>query len=226
MRTIRTTAADSTRWIRKLAGLVLALGLLTMQAQAQQPASSLKGDVAKGKDLAVPCSACHGADGATGLDPSYPNLAGQAESYLLRQLQMIQDKSREIPLMAGQLDGKSAADLQDLAAYYASLPGKVGQAQGDDDSINNAQRIYRAGIAEKGVAACTACHGPTGLGNYLAGYPAISGQAPTYTINQLKAYREGQRATDEVFGGMMRGVASGLTDTEIEALADYLSGLN
>ncbi len=209
-----------------LAGLLLTLGLLPMAVNAGQPGVSLKGDKAAGEALAAPCSACHGADGATGLDPSYPNLAGQAESYLLRQMNLIQSKSRDIPLMAGQLDGKSPEDLQNLAAYYASLPGKVGQAQGDDESIAKAQMIYRAGIAGKSVAACSACHGPTGTGNYLAGYPVISGQAPAYTVNQLKAYREGQRVTDENFGGMMRGVAAGLNDTEIQALADYLQGLH
>ncbi len=184
------------------------------------------GDAAAGSGAAAPCSACHGQDGATGLDPSYPNLAGQNEAYLFAQLQMIQDDRRPIPLMAGQLNGKSEQDLRNLAAYYASLPAKIGQAEGDDDSIAAARLIYKGGIIEKGVAACAACHGPSGSGNMLAGYPNVGGQSPTYTINQLKAYREAQRTTDEAFGGMMRGVAAGLTDTEIELLAAYLSGLH
>lgn len=184
------------------------------------------GDAAAGKDQAVPCSACHGQDGATGLDPTYPNLAGQSEKYLFAQLQMIQDNSRAIPLMAGQLNGKSDQDLQDMAAYFASLPAKVGQSDIDDETLAKARAIYKGGILEKGVAACSACHGPTGVGNMLAGYPMISGQSPGYTEVQLKAYREGERATDGNFGGMMRGVASGLTDTEIKALAAYLHGLH
>jgi len=59
-----------------------------------------------------------------------------------------------------------------------------------------------------------------------SGFPDIGGQPDAYTVNQLTAYREGERATDEVYGGMMRGVASRLTDTEIEALAAYLRGLH
>jgi len=184
------------------------------------------GDADAGKAQAAACGACHGQDGATPIDPTYPNLAGQNEKYLLNQLKMIQDNSRNIPLMAGQLNGKSEQDLADLAAYYASLPGKVSQASGDDEAIARAASLYRAGIARKGVAACSACHSPSGKGNPQAGFPSISGQPAAYTIAQLTAYRERTRDTDEGYGGMMRGVAEGLTDTEIALIADYIQGLN
>lgn len=184
------------------------------------------GDPAAGEAQAAPCSACHGADGATPLQPSYPNLAGQNEKYLLRQLKMIQSGDRSAPLMAGQLNGKSEADLADLAAYYANLPSKVAQAQGDDESIAKAQNIYRGGILSKGVAACTACHNPNGAGNAQAGFPQLAGQPVEYTVAQLTAYREQVRKTDEEYGGMMRDVAAGLTDTEIALVADYIRGLH
>jgi len=189
-------------------------------------AAAVTGDVEAGKAQSAACGACHGQDGASPIDPSYPVLAGQSAVYLLRQLNAIQSNTREIPLMAGQLNGKSQQDLADIAAYYASLPGKVGQAQGDDESIALAEGIYRGGIQSKAVAACVACHAPSGKGNAPAGFPAIGGQAPGYTIKQLTDYREGRRVTDEAFGGMMRGVAGRLTDTEIAALADYLQGLH
>lgn len=184
------------------------------------------GDAAAGKAQAAPCAACHGQDGATPLVPTYPNLAGQNERYLTHQLGMIQSGERAIPLMAGQLDGKSEQDLADLAAYYASLPGKVGQAQGDEEQLQLAANIYRGGLGGKGVAACSACHAPTGKGNAFAGFPSLSGQPAEYIVQQLTEYREGRRRSDEIFGGMMRGVAEGLTDTEIALLADYLQGLH
>jgi cytochrome c553 len=191
------------------------------------PAAALAGgDPQAGKAQSLVCAACHGQDGATGLDPTYPNLAGQNEKYLYNQLAMIQSGERPIALMAGQLIGKSDQDLQNLSAYYASLPGKIGQAQGDDESVNRAQAIYRGGILKKGVAACSACHSPNGYGNLAAGFPVLTGQPSTYTIAQLTAYREGERRSDESLGGMMRGVAGGLTDGEIAALADYLQGLH
>ena len=183
------------------------------------------GDPAAGKALSLACSACHGMDGATGLDPTYPNLAGQNERYLLRQLQLIQSNERSIVLMTGQLTGKSEQDLANLAAYYASLPGKIGQAGGDDEAIAQAQAIYRGGILERRVPACMACHSPSGGGNAPAGFPRLRGQPAAYTEVQLKAYREAERQTDEDYGGMMRGAARGLTDKEISLLADYIHGL-
>ena len=207
--------------ISRIARTLSSLALVLMAANAVAA-----GDVASGESQAAPCSACHGQDGATPLDPSYPNLAGQNEKYLLRQLQMIQSGDRSIPLMAGQLDGKSEQQLADIAAYYASLPAKLGQAAGDDESIALAQQIYRGGIARKEVAACSACHNPRGVGNPDAGFPMIAGQPAEYTTVQLTAYREGERQTDEAFGSMMRDNAHGLTDGEIAVLADYLQGLN
>jgi cytochrome c553 len=204
----------------------LAAAFWAMIAVLGAAQANAAGDPERGKAQIAACAACHGQDGATGLDPTYPNLAGQNEIYTTRQLRMIQSNDRNIALMAGQLTGKSDQDLQDMAAYYASLPVKLSQAQGDDPEVARAQMIYRGGIADKGVASCSACHSPVGAGNAPAGFPAISGQSSAYTVAQLTAYREGERKTDESFGGMMRGVAQGLTDGEIAILADYLQGLH
>jgi cytochrome c553 len=184
------------------------------------------GDVAAGKAQSMVCASCHGQDGATAIDPSYPQLAGQNERYLARQLNMFQSGERDVALMTAQLIGKSEQDLDDLAAYYASLPAKTGEAVGSDADVELAERIYKGGIAKKGVAACSSCHGPGGAGNAQAGFPRISGQSAAYTAAQLIAYREGERRSDEEYGGMMRGVSRGLSDREIVVLSDYISGLN
>ena len=208
------------RWLPFAAVVVVCVGSLGSAA------AFASGDPVAGEAQALVCAACHGQDGATGIDPAYPNLAGQNEQYLYNQLRMIQSNDRAIVLMTGQLNAKSDQDLRNLAAYYASLPGKVGQAQGDDNAVQLAQGIYRGGIMKKGVAACSACHSPNGSGNSAAGFPVLTGQPSAYTIAQLTAYREGERRSDESFGGMMRGVAGTLTDGEIAALADYLQGLH
>ena len=182
------------------------------------------GNADVGKSLAITCAACHGQDGNTGLMPDYPRLAGQNEKYLTDQLRMIQSGERPAPLMAGQLIGKSEQQLQDLAAYYASLPGAVGQSS--DDNLALGEKIYRGGILKKNVSACTACHSPSGSGNSLAGFPTIAGQSMAYVVEQLRKYREGERTTDENNGGMMRQIAGGLTDGEIRAVANYVQGLH
>ena len=200
------------------AGMVV-LGALAHGAQAE-------GDPEAGKALAATCAACHGQDGASPIQPAYPVLAGQNERYLLRQLELIKANERPVPEMAGILAGLSTEQLADLSAYYASLPDAVGVSSAPDERISLAEGIYRGGILDKGVAACTSCHAPTGEGNAPAGFPDVGGQPAAYTITQLTDYREGERTTDEYFGGMMRSVASRLTDTEIAALAEYLQGLH
>jgi cytochrome c553 len=74
------------------------------------------------------------------------------------------------------------------------------------------------------VPACIACHGPRGEGLPSAGYPAIAGQHPEYTIAQLKAFRDGARHNDP--NGMMRGATHLMSDKQMEAVAHYLVGLH
>ena len=181
------------------------------------------GDAEAGKTLAAPCGACHGQNGVA-LVPGTPNLAGQNERYLKSQLEMIKSGVRSAPLMAGQLDALSSKDLENLAAYFAAMSASVGQADGDLVSVG--EQIYRGGIAQKAVPACSACHAPTGSGNAPAGFPHIGGQRSDYLIVQLVAYREGVRQTDDAYGAAMRQVANGLTDREINALASYIQGLH
>ena len=92
------------------------------------------------------------------------------------------------------------------------------------DTLELGERIYRAGVKELSVAACSACHSPTGGGNGPAGFPSLSGQHPEYTMMQLKAFRAGERQNDS--SAMMRSVVERLTDAELSALANYVSGLH
>lgn len=184
------------------------------------------GNAAAGEKNTVVCGACHGADG-NGMSP-FPKLAGQGMKYLYKQLVDIRDGARVIPTMAGQLDGKSDQDLADLAAYYAAQSRTVGQT--DPELLELGRKVYRAGVASRGVAACTACHSPTGQGNAPAGYPALSGQHAQYIADQLRAYRQGYEdpagRTNDGDTKIMRTVAFGLSDKEIEAVASYAAGLH
>lgn len=183
------------------------------------------GDAAAGRVLASKtCIACHGEDGNT-LLPGYPHIAGQSARYLFRQMQLMRDGDRDPGAMAGQLDNMTDQDLRDMAAFYASQAGKIGQAS--REGIELGEAIYRGGILAKQVAACTACHAPDGSGNALAGFPSLSGQTAAYVEQQLKAYREGQRRTDAGdYEGMMRQTAANMTDGEIAAVANYVLGLH
>lgn len=186
----------------------------------------LVGDAAAGKAQAAVCTACHGPDGNSAV-PSFPKLAGQSEKYLLKQMKDIRDGARSVPTMAGQVDGKSNQQLADLAAYYASQTMSGGQTS--PDLLALGESVYRGGIPERNVAACTACHSPTGSGNAPAGFPTLAGQHAEYIAAQLVAYRKGYEdstgRTNDGDAQIMRTTAFGLSDKEIEAVASYASGL-
>lgn len=185
------------------------------------------GDAAAGKAMSQTCAACHGADGNSAA-PSFPKLAGQNEKYLIKQMQDIQSGIRSVPTMAGQLDGKSAADLANIAAYFAGQA--VGGGQADPELVAKGEAIYRGGISERSVPACAACHSPTGQGNAGAGYPALAGQHAQYTSAQLQAFRaaaDGDPAgrMNDGESAIMRTIAFGMSDREIEAVSSYIQGL-
>ena len=187
--------------------------LAPAQAQAQ-------GD-SQGQELTASCIACHGQ---TGNSPTgaFPNLAGQTQEYLLKQLLEIQSGARPMPAMAGMLDGFTEAELATMASWYASQERAYGAAKPELAELGEA--IYLSGIKRKRIMACTGCHSPTGSGNGPAGFPALAGQWPEYTEMQLRAFRSGERQNDGD-GKMMQGVAYDMNDREIAAVAAYLYGL-
>ncbi len=71
------------------------------------------------------CAACHGKDGNTPIDASYPRLAGQYRDYLENALLDYQTERRKNPIMGPQAKQLSRDDVRNLAAYYASLPGTL-----------------------------------------------------------------------------------------------------
>ncbi len=204
--------------------VAILLGLALGWAQTGFTAEA--GDASRGESQVAACAACHGADGNSAV-PTFPKLAGQGEKYLTKQLQDIRDGARPIPTMVGQLDGKSDQDLADIAAFYAAQPRSGGQA--DPDKVALGEKVYRSGILERNVAACTACHSPNGNGNAPAGFPALAGQHAEYTAAQLRAYRQGYEdpagRTNDGDTRIMRTNAFGLSDLEIEAVSSYVAGL-
>ncbi len=77
-------------------------------------------DAAAGKAKAAVCAACHGAAGVSA-NPLWPNLAGQKDQYMLKQLKAFKDGTRKDPLMTAQAAPLSDADMENLAAYFAGL---------------------------------------------------------------------------------------------------------
>ena len=218
---------------KKLLAVAVVLGVAgPLSAFAADAA--IKGDAAAGKAKAAACAACHGADGNS-MAPTFPRLAGQGERYLLKQLHEInrQDKKgaviRSVPAMTGQTESLSEQDLADLAAYFSSQSAGGGQAK--QELVAKGEEIYRGGIRSKGVPACAACHSPNGAGIAASGFPRLAGQHADYVVATLKAYRAAQdgdasgRANDGDTRPM-RTIAYSLSDSEIAAVASFISGLH
>ena len=96
---------------------------------AAVPAVVSAEDAAAGKAKAAVCAACHGQNGLAQI-PTYPNLAGQNEQYLVSALKAYKNKERsggQAAIMQGQAAALSDTDIANLAAYYASLPADGGK---------------------------------------------------------------------------------------------------
>jgi len=200
------------RLVFSLAALLLAVTSFSAYAA---------GDAAAGQTKVAVCAACHGADGNSVLGIN-PKLAGQNQRYTLKQLRDMKSGARVVPMMTGLLDNLNDQDLADISAFYAAQQTTVQGA--DPELVALGEQIYRAGIADLGVAACSACHSPTGSGVGQAGFPALGGQHAEYIATQMKAFRAGARDNDGDTAPM-RIVSERLTDREIDALASYVSGL-
>ena len=185
--------------------------------------SLAQGNATAGESKSALCASCHGPGGqGQSQMPETPKLAGQNANYLIKQLSDFKSGARSDITMTAMAAGLSEQDMLDIAAYYAAQSVSVEGA--DPGSVEIAEVLYRAGNQDISVAACTACHSPTGHGNAPAGFPVLSGQLPQYTLKQLKAFRAGERGNDA--NAVMRTVVERLTDKELEALASYVSGLH
>ncbi len=182
-----------------------------------------EGSAEEGQAKAAPCVACHGVNGNSA-NPEWPTLAGQSSAYIVKQLKAFKSGERKNPLMEPMAQPLSDDDMEDLGAYYAQQ-ARTGLLEADAAKVAEGQRLYRGGDSAAGIAACTACHGPNGKGMAAAGYPALQGQHATYVAAQLRAFRAGTRTTDQAHNRMMRDVANRLTDSQIDAVSQYVQGL-
>jgi cytochrome c553 len=185
-------------------------------------AAFAEGNAAAGQAKAATCVACHGVDGNS-VNPEWPSLAGQHSQYIVKQLKAFKGGARQNALMAPMALGLSDQDMEDVGAYFAAQTAKGLEAEKSKVALG--QKLYRGGNGNTKVAACIACHGPSGTGNPMAGYPSLRGQHAVYVAAQLNLYKSGQRKTDAANNKMMQEVAANLSVDEIAAVASYVQGL-
>lgn len=213
---------------RHLAAMLLALSAAT-QAPAQAPAApwnesyaektqalSLKGDAARGAEAFVICQGCHRAGALGREDGSYPRLAGQHASVLIKQLADVRSGRRDNPKMLPFADHQalSVQEIADIAAYLQALPVPPTQGRGAGSDTELGRRLY--------ATDCSSCHGAGGEGDAAKFHPRLSGQHYRYLLREVRLIRDGARrnANPE-----MVKVMGKYADTEIEAVTDYISRL-
>ena len=185
-----------------------------------------KPEPAKGQSIVNKvCAACHGADGNSPTAAN-PKLAGQIPEYIQKQLGNFKSvpgkkADRENPIMGGMAASLSAEDARNVAAYFAAQAPKPGAAK-HPETLALGRKIWRGGDLAKGLPACAGCHGAAGAG-LPAQYPRLAGQYSEYSEAQLKAFRAGERRNDA--NKVMQSIAAKMSDPEIRAVADYISGL-
>ncbi len=196
----------------------LATALTGIAAFAAEPAASAP-EPAKGAALSTAvCAACHTNDGSRG-SPANPIIQGQHPDYLVKQLVEFKAGKRDSAIMRPMAAPLSEADMKNVAAFYAGKEAKPGFAK-NKDLVTLGEKIYRGGIADRHIPACSGCHSPNGAG-IPAQYPRLAGQHADYVQAQLVAFRAGTRRNNPV----MAGIAANLSDREIKALSDYVAGL-
>ena len=167
------------------------------------------------------CQECHGAKGISS-DAKIPHHAGQYAGYLVKQLSDFQSGARDHETMSIMAADLSPIDMADIAAFFASQKVMQGEGAGNNPL---AEKLFLNGDPSRGIKACVSCHGDNGKGKIADNviYPVIGGQRTVYLRSQLVNWKLGDRHNSP--DGVMSQIAKSLSDDEIDALANYISGL-
>lgn len=187
------------------AALLAAATPLVVQAQ----------DARRGAELATPCLQCHGANGRSQM-PTIPSLAGQPADFITIQMILLREGLRNAPAMAPFAANLPDQTIEDLAAYFATLPPGP-----PDDRRPRDAALFAEGQALSAPRRCATCHvSDYGGRNQI---PRIAAQREEYLAETMMAYRDGRRAGPDT---QMNGAVVGISDAQIAALAHYLAQLD
>jgi cytochrome c553 len=176
-----------------------------------------KGDAKRGEEAYEVCGACHLPNGAGRPDGTFPQLAGQHASVLIKQMADIRAGLRDNPTMypfAQQLTDPQ--ELADVAAYIQTLciPLDHGKGAGDAKLLAEGKALY-----EK---ECQTCHGPNGEGDAKKFYPVIAGQHYKYLLRQMTEIRDGKRRNANPD---MVKVIGKYNERQLTAISEYQASL-
>jgi cytochrome c553 len=168
-------------------------------------------------EVRVVCGRCHGIDGLGRGVGAFPVLAGQQARYLYLALRAFAYSERQSGIMMPVAAELTDAQMQEVSAYYSSLPGLAAQPVANA-ALTDAQAIVSTGIPRRLVPSCAPCHAGNEPRN--AAYPILAGQYADYLALQLTLFAERRRG-GSMFAHLMYQPADGLTTTERDLVARY-----
>ena len=187
-----------------LIGVALVLAVATSAVRGQANGSV--------EAKAQTCAACHGPNG-NATDPQYPKLAGQTARYIYLELKDFKEGRRHDPQMEPMAKDLTAEDMLALADHYSKQKPTPTGFKADGAKVS-------AGAKKADEVLCTMCHSGGFSGQNEI--PRVAGQHYVYIKKQLSAFKTRQRTND---AGNMTSVASTLSETDIENLAQYIANL-
>jgi cytochrome c553 len=190
------------------------------QNDSSKPSQPRTGNPVAGKAKSLLCQGCHGEVGNS-LSTSVPKLAGQNAAYISKQVRNFQAGTRKHAIMNDLAATVNDDELTDIAAYFASQTKMKGDGSADSPIGKN---LFIIGETSRKIVACINCHGVNGKGlePNPSMIPVIGGQNKDYLRRQLINFRKGDRSNSP--DGVMNEITKSLTDTELESLAEYISG--
>jgi cytochrome c553 len=210
----------------KLQFLAMALVASSLLAACANPSRSrdLGNPAIAGTVLAQQaCALCHGVRGVS-TSPNFPNLAAQQPAYIVAELKEFRGHSRQDPqgyeYMWGIARRLTDDQIDAIAAYYAEQPAAHQRAEGGAAAIGEGRTLFTQGAPDRGIPACSSCHGDRGQG--MATFPRIAGQHADYIAKQLLVFKRTEQRPD---GAAMEAVAHQLTPADIANAAAFLQTL-
>ena len=175
-----------------------------------------KGSAKRGKVAYKICKGCHLANGVGQADTDYPQLAGQHNSVLLKEMMDIRAGRRDNPRMFPFVGDwiVSAEELADISAYLKSLPPPSNNGKGDGANLAQGKALYDKD--------CASCHGKNGEGDAKKFYPMVAHQHYDYLKRETRESRDqGRRNANPDMVKLLKGYS----DADVAAVSDYMSRL-
>lgn len=188
------------------------------QAAAEAEAAlRLEPDAENGKKVFLTCAVCHLPEGWGTIDGVYPQVAGQLNSVIIKQLADIRARNRDNPTMrpftSPQLLG-GTQEIADVAAYISRLPMNPANGVGPGNDLQYGAQLYKDN--------CMECHGERGEGDLKDHIPLIQGQHFAYLIRQFEWIRSGKRRNAD--SKMVKQIKR-FTPRDVAAVMDFVARL-